>query len=133
MGPPNLMIRFRDENNPAVVEHNIIFEKNGRVLWGLWLKSFENKDEIATKLRSFEGQSLYVADTESKARPSIYLSAIKNVVIGSDKIDPSLVPDYYREKIAEVPIWFELTSKISEIHANPELCRAFRRSDDIFS
>jgi hypothetical protein len=45
------MIRFRDKV-PSVDLHNNVFKERGAVLWGLWLKSFENRDDVlALQLR----------------------------------------------------------------------------------
>lgn len=121
MATPSVMIRFRDETYPAVKLHNEIFLNNGKALWGVWLKLFENKDEILKRLRQGGvGETIYIADTASKARPAVYLVDVGDVLT-PDQVDPVLVPEYYRSKINEVPIWFELRSKIKEIDADKAL------------
>ena len=121
MGTPRIMVRFRDETNPAVEAHNAIFNSKGRVFWGLWLKAFEDEKAIKNKLRRFNRQTIYIADTASKAKPSIYVCDVKRVLLTRRAVNPSLVPKYYRKKIPEVPIWFELVSQITEIDADPTL------------
>ena len=46
------MIRFRDSDVSTIDAHNSVLKNKGAVLWGLWLKSFENKDEILEELRA---------------------------------------------------------------------------------
>ena len=121
MGTPRIMLRFSDLNHPVISLHNDIFEANGRAFWGLWLKSFEDRDDIANKLRDANGQDIYIADTSSKAKPSIYNCEIARVVLDQTAVNPSLVPEYYRDKISEVSIWFEVASKIREIDADSGL------------
>lgn len=121
MGTPRIMLRFRDETNPVISAHNAVFDAEGRAFWGLWLKSFEDKAAIADKLKGVEGQSIYIANTASKAKPSIYICDVKRVVLKPRAVKRSLVPKYYRAKIDEVPIWFELASKINEIDADLSL------------
>lgn len=122
MATPRIMIRFRDEINPAIALHNEVIAKSGKCYWGVWLKSFE--DKVQTTKRAQEvagaGQTIYIADTASKAKPAVYLVNIGNV-LGPSEVDPNLVPEYYRSKIAGISLWFELTSKIQEIDADRNL------------
>src|SRR4051794_18422140 len=62
---PSLMLRFKDPpNDKTVAEHNAVFNARGSVLWGLWLKEFEEQASIA-KLLSSETwpKPVYFADT----------------------------------------------------------------------
>lgn len=115
------MLRFRDANNDAISEHNKIFETTKMVYWGLWLKSFENKADILKKLDGLSDQKIYIADTESKTKPLIHFCEVGRVLFDLKKINPKLVPKYYRDRIAEIPIWFELRSKINQIDADGKL------------
>lgn len=118
MATPRIMIRFRDVTNPAIDLHNEIFSKNGKAYWGVWLKSFEDKDVIMERLTTGGvGEAIYIADTVSKARPTIHVVDVGGVC-APNQVNPSLVPAYYRDKINEVPIWFELQSKIKQIDAD---------------
>jgi Calcineurin-like phosphoesterase len=121
MGTPRIMIRFRDENHPAIEEHNDVFVSKGRAFWGLWLKSFEDEAKIVAKLGDVEDEPIYIADTASKAKPSVYICDVKRVVTNRKSVDRAYVPEYYRNKISDVSIWFELASKIQQIDATSSL------------
>jgi hypothetical protein len=120
MATPGVMIRFRD-NAPSVDLHNEVFKKKGAVLWGLWLKSFENKDDVLAHLNDREVDRIYIADTASKSKPLIYSCDVKRIITKSTDVDESLVPEYYRKRKEEVLIWFELASRIGAIDADKKL------------
>jgi 3',5'-cyclic AMP phosphodiesterase CpdA len=120
MATPGVMIRFRDKVS-SIDEHNKVLAQNGSVLWGLWLKAFENKNEILKQLNKRKVDRIYIADTSSKAKPSIYVCDVKRVVAEASDVDDNLIPEYYRGRKSEVPIWFELASKIGAIDADKKL------------
>jgi len=120
------MIRFRDvEGAHAVSSHNKLLESNGRVFWGLWLKQFENERDITRRLAELGAslEQIYIADTSQKANPTIYVATVSRVIIDSDNcaINPERVPNYYRNRIADVPIWFELSSKLIRLDVDDKL------------
>lgn len=115
------MLRFRDETNPTVAAHNEILSNKGSVFWGLWLKSFESVADIETKLGGFVDQPVYIADTASKVRPLVYICGVKQVITDRSAVIKARVPKYYRSKIDQVPIWFELTSGFQQIDADRKL------------
>ena len=80
MGTPRVMLRFRDEAQPVISAHNDIFDAKGSVFWGLWLKSFEDKSKIVEQIKEVREVPIYVADTASKAKPSIHICDVKRVV-----------------------------------------------------
>jgi hypothetical protein len=84
-------------------------------------KAFEDEAAIKKLLKGFKNQPIYIADTASKAKPSIYVCDVKRVLVRSNAIDKLLVPKYYRSRIREIRIWFELVSSINEIDADPSL------------
>lgn len=97
-----------------------VYEK-GSVLWGLWLKDFEDRNDILARLNSKLIDRIYIADTSSKSKPLIYVCDVKRVVAEGGSVDDSLIPDYYLPRKAEVPIWFELASRIGEINPDKTL------------
>jgi hypothetical protein len=133
MATPRIMIRFRDKNNRAIDLHNHIFSKNGKAYWGVWLKDFEDKDEVTSRLkRTAPGPTIYIADTESKTRPLIYIANV-GAIRSAPEIDRNLVPDYYRDKINDVPVWFELRSAIQQIDADNALAALLGGANHLFS
>ncbi|HVQ69918.1 MAG TPA: metallophosphoesterase [Bradyrhizobium sp.] len=121
MATPSVMLRFSYRNASAIDEHNKTFAQKGRVLWGLWLKSFENADETLRQLQNRNIDRIYIADTTSKATPSIYVCDVKRLVIRAEDVEEDLVPQYYQDRKAEVKIWFELASRIGAIDADKKL------------
>ena len=115
------MLRFRDELHDAISEHNKVITSKGRVFWGLWLKSFEDKADIEKKLQGFGKQAIYIADTTSKSKPAIHICEAVRVVTDTGLVEHAHVPKYYRKKVKEVPIWFELVSRINRIDAAQSL------------
>lgn len=118
------MVRFRNVDSvDAIVAHNEVFEARGKVLWGLWLKQFENEKLVANRLISL-GSSLkqiYVADTSQKAEPTIYVASVARVITDNTLVDEDIVPEYYRGKINEVPVWFELSGRLLKIDVDNRL------------
>jgi hypothetical protein len=102
MATPGVMIRFRDKVS-SIDEHNKILAQNGSALWGLWLKAFENKNEVLAQLNKGKVDRIYIADTSSKAKPSIYVCDVKRVVAEANDVDENLIPEYYRARKSEVP------------------------------
>jgi predicted phosphodiesterase len=115
------MVRFSYRNAPAIDEHNKKFAEKGSVLWGLWLKSFENADEVLAQLGGRNVDRIYIADTTSKANPSIYVCDVKRVVVKAEDVNEDLIPQYYQARKSEVRIWFELASRIGAIDADKKL------------
>lgn len=121
MATPSVMLRFRDVDVFSVEEHNKIFKEKGSVLWGLWLKSFENAGEILKRLTAKSVDRIYIANTSRKSNPEIFVCDVKRIISNIADVDDALVPEYYQERKAEVPIWFELASRIAEIDADKRL------------
>lgn len=122
MGTPGIMIRFRDLNHPAVELHNEIIGKAGKCYWGVWLKSFEDASDILYRAKELasSGATIYIADTESKAHPAIYIANVVGV-FGPNEIDRDCVPEYYRDRIDRIPLWFEINATIHQIDADRNL------------
>jgi hypothetical protein len=121
MATPDVMIRFSYRDKSAVEEHNKKFAEKGSVLWGLWLKDFENADVMLGKLRERDISRIYIADTTSKAKPSLYVCRVKRFIVAANDVDEDLIPTYYRARKGEVKIWFEVISEIEAIHADKKL------------
>jgi hypothetical protein len=54
-------------------------------------------------------------------RPVIYLASVSKVIVDNNIVDVNLVPEYYRPRIAEVPIWFELSSPLMNVDVDGRL------------
>ena len=118
------MVRFRNlKDVDAIVAHNQLLAAKGKVFWGLWLKQFENEKTIAARLSGMGTalQQIYVADTSQKAEPVIYVAEVSRVVTDNAHVLEELVPDYYRDRINEVPIWFEFSSRLIKIDIDSKL------------
>jgi hypothetical protein len=72
-------------------------------------------------LNDREIDRIYIADTSSKSNPLIYVCDVKRIITKNADVDESLIPEYYRGRKEEVPIWFELASKIGAIDADKKL------------
>jgi hypothetical protein len=118
------MVRFKNQKGiDAVSAHNALLESRGRVFWGLWLKEFENKRDIESRLNKLGSalEQIYVADTTQKSDPIIYVATVVRVVTESAQVNGDLVPGYYADDIAKVPIWFELSSKLIKVDIDSRL------------
>jgi hypothetical protein len=121
MATPSVMLRFRDVDVPSIDAHNDIFKEKGRVLWGLWLKAFEDKDEVIAKLGAAVTDRIYLANTTNKSKPEISICDVRSIIFNRAQVDEALVPEYYRSRKDEVPVWFEVVSRIGAIDADQRL------------
>ena len=85
------------------------------------MKAFEDRDEVIAKLRKEHPDRIYLANTTNKSSPEISICDVGRIITDKADIDKNLVPEYYREKVDEVPIWFEVVSRIGAIDADERL------------
>lgn len=121
MATPSVMLRFRDTDVLSIDAHNKIFKEKGSVLWGLWLKAFEDKDEVIAKLKTVVTDRVYLANTTNKSKPEISICDVKRIITDEAQVDETLIPKYYRKRRDEVPVWFEVVSRIGAIDADQRL------------
>jgi 3',5'-cyclic AMP phosphodiesterase CpdA len=121
---PLVMVRFRDSDNVnTVAEHSQLIDLYGNVTWGLWLKQFEDEGDIIARLEKLAGSlgQIYIADTTHKSKPVVYVASVSRVITDNALVDPERVPSYYRDKLKEIPIWFELSGKLMKVNVDDRL------------
>lgn len=110
------MVRFRDVGGiNTIYEHNQLLKSRGKVFWGLWLKDFEDEQDIIGRLNSLTVEQIYVADTSHKAEPVIYVTQVSRVITDPASVEVEFVPAYYRDKASDIPIWFELSTPLIRV------------------
>ncbi|WBU31158.1 metallophosphoesterase [Rhodopseudomonas palustris] len=126
MATPRVMVRFRDpEGVDTVSAHNQLQLARGKVLWGLWLKRFEDKADISCRLREI-GENLrqiYIADTSNKLNPILYVASVARVIVDCKELELDLVPEYYQSNAGDISIWFELSHSLIPVDLDPNLIK----------
>jgi len=108
MAAPVIALRFRDATPDVdtIAEHRKILDREARVGWGWWKKTFESADiaRISALLRDNQEIGIILID---RATERSFQCACTGFAEPS-AVEPRIVPSYYREKIAETAGIFTL-------------------------
>jgi predicted phosphodiesterase len=110
MAAPSIALRFRDTvpGIDTIDEHRKLIDRFHKVGWGWWKKTFEDASprEIASSIAKSGGIEILLVDTSTRRAFACRCSAL----LSSDQADPNLVPEYYREHLAEIAGVFMIES-----------------------
>jgi predicted phosphodiesterase len=113
MAAPSIALRFRDTTPgiDTIEEHRKLIDRFHQVGWGWWKKTFEDVDQqaIASTIAKAGGAEILLIDTSTQRAFACRCSGL----LPSNKADPKLVPEYYREHLAEIAGVFILQSIVN--------------------
>ena len=128
MAAPSIALRFRDTTPEidTIEEHRKLIDRFHQVGWGWWKKTFEDVDQraIASTIAKAGGAEILLIDTSTQRAFACRCSGL----LPSNKADPKLVPEYYREHLAEIAGVFILQSIVNAEFDADSSCSG-RRAD----
>lgn len=121
MASYRLILRF-GEFNPAVdtiKAHNEVIAEHGYVLWGWWRKFYEpDRSDDIVKLANSVPFLAYLLDRRSHR---LFSMEISGIITDRNAVELRHIPEYYREDISRIDVWFRINTVISKIDYDPTL------------
>lgn len=110
-----LYLRFRNivEGADGIEAHRELLSKYGCVWWGWWRRGDEPNREDDLRQLTLPTQVVAISTADEVG----FQSAIDDIKIGAAP-PPELIPAYYRDRAASIPVWFRLSAPMQSLSHN---------------
>jgi len=129
MAAPRLILRFREFNAEldTITEHNRVFDRCGRAVWGWWRKEDQEPDQekALLDLRLAVPFTTRFINAEAKR---CFECEVGDVLLNLGDVAQEYIPKYYRDQAEGVSAWFSINTRIREIDYDWEMASQIGRS-----